>query len=500
MKRNLLMMIALLAVMMPIQAQETVKLIFTATTMDGSYSPFTSVSATNLTRGWTESLLYPDTVLVLTNSVGIGEQKDFDGLRLGDAFPNPFNKETNVLLEMPEDGETLIQLVDINGVTVVSEQAYLAAGTHRLSILLSMPSMAFLCVTTNHGRQVARLQNTACGGENRISVETIGVPLTSPMRGSLVGDFEPGDVMRYEAVLVDGNDSLRSEVITQEQFNDETIVLIFPNTGPTGMIDGKFTVDADGTQVYFSQGNLQYIGSANPPYWKFAERQWECLGDNGQGSTNQYADRDLFGWGTSGWDNGNVYYQPWNTNNSDGTLYGPRGEFDLTGHYAQSDWGVYNPISNGGNMAGQWRTLTTDEWGYVFTRRSTPSGIRFAKARVAGMNGMILVPDDWSESTYDLHNTNNGDASHTSNIIDASQWVMLEDAGAVFLPTAGYRYGNSVFEVGNGGNYWSASCYIEDDKIEGFARGMYFDDGYFDPIDGYDRYGGRSVRLVCPAE
>ena len=151
-------------------------------------------------------------------------------------------------------------------------------------------------------------------------------------------------------------------------------------------------------------------------------------------------------------------------------------------------------------MAGQWRTLTTDEWGYVFTRRSTSSGIRFAKARVAGMNGMILVPDDWSESIYVLHNTNNGDASHTSNIIDAAQWATLEDAGAVFLPTAGYRYGNSVFEVGNGGNYWSASCYIEDDKIERFARGMYFDDGYFDPIDGYDRYGGRSVRLVCPAE
>lgn len=500
MKRNLLMMIALLATMMPIQAQESVKLIFTAITSDGNYSPFTYVSASNLTRGWTETLSYPDTVLVLTSSVGIDEQQKIAGLRLGDAFPNPFNKETNVLLDMPEDGETLIQLFDINGVIVASEQAYLAAGTHKLKVFLSMPSIAFLCVTTNYGRYVTRLLNTGCGGENLISVETIGAPWPCPMRGSLMGDFEPGDVMSYEAVLVCGNDSLRSEVITQEQFSDETIVLVFPNTGPTGIIDGKFTVDANGTKVYFSQGNLQYIGSATPPYWKFAERQWECLGDNGQGSASQNADRDLFGWGTSGWNNGNVYYQPWNTNNSDATLYGPRGKFDLTGDFAQSDWGVYNPIRNGGNMAGQWRTLTTDEWGYVFTRRSTSSGIRFAKARVAGMNGMILVPDDWSESIYDLHNTNNGDASHTSNILDAAQWATLEDAGAVFLPTAGYRYGNSVFEVGNGGNYWSASCYIEEDKIEGFARGMYFDGSYFDPIDGYDRYGGRSVRLVCPAE
>ena len=82
------MMIALLAAMMPIQAQESVKLIFTAITADGSYSPFTYVSATNLTRGWTETLLYPDTVLVLTSSVGIGEQQNIAGLRLSEAFPN----------------------------------------------------------------------------------------------------------------------------------------------------------------------------------------------------------------------------------------------------------------------------------------------------------------------------------------------------------------------------------------------------------------------------
>ena len=33
----------------------------------------------------------------------------------------------------------------------------------------------------------------------------------------------------------------------------------------------------------------------------------------GQNSTNENVDRDLFGWGTSGWPNGNVYYQPYDT-------------------------------------------------------------------------------------------------------------------------------------------------------------------------------------------
>ena len=66
------------------------------------------------------------------------------------------------------------------------------------------------------------------------------------------------------------------------------------NNAPTGAINGKFTINEDGDQVYFSQGNLQYIGSASTPYWKFAENQWDCLGTTtGQNSSNQNADRDL---------------------------------------------------------------------------------------------------------------------------------------------------------------------------------------------------------------
>ena len=495
MKRKLLVIIVLLATVMPIQAQETVSLTFTAATTDGSYFPFTSVSATNLTRGWTETLSYPDTELVLTVGVGIDDQHGLNALRLGEAFPNPFDKETNVLLEIPEDGETLIQLVDINGVAVASEQAFLNAGTHRLRVSVSMPSMILLCVTTSYGRQATRLLNVGGGGENRISVESTGEPLPSPKHCFLVGDFEPGDVMRYEALLVSGNDTMRSEIITQEQFIDEAIVLFFPNTGSIGTIGGKFSVNANGTKVYFSKGNLQYIGSANPPYWKFAEYQWECLGDNGQGSTSHNADRDLFGWGTSGWNNGNVYYQPWNVNNSNGTLYGPMGEIDLTGQYAQSDWGVYNPISNGGNVAGQWRTLTTDEWGHLLLLRSTSSGIRYAKANVNNVNGVILLPDDWNSSIYSLNNTNTSTASYSSNVITASQWSMLENAGAVFLPAAGYRDGTSVYYVGSSSSYWASTCSGSDK-----ACLLYFADTYLIAYYDRTRYGGQSVRLVRVAE
>ena len=276
---------------------------------------------------------------------------------------------------------------------------------------------------------------------------------------------------------------------------------------PEGAINGLFTINENGDKVYFSQGNLQYIGSAAMPYWKFAENQWDYFGETtGQNSANQNVDRDLFGWGTSGWNNGNLYYQPydyeymtvWNAGDF-GYGYGPTDGTDynycLTGNYANADWGIYNAISNGGNTPGQWRTLTGDEWGYVFDTRSTASGIRFAMAKVNNVNGVILLPDDWSSSYYTLSNTNTSNASFSSNTIMASQWSSLDQHGAVFLPAAGYRNGTSVLYVGSFGYYWSVW------NLDSYwAHYVCFYDTSLSPDDGFYRYYGRSVRLVAPVE
>ena len=119
---------------------------------------------------------------------------------------------------------------------------------------------------------------------------------------------------------------------------------------PTGVVDGKlpgaFSVNSCGEQVYFSQGNLQYIGSAATPYWKFADEQYDALMySNSTASTT--ADRDLFGWGTSGWNSGANAYQPWATSETNSDYYpGGSASNDLTGDYANADWGVDNKISN----------------------------------------------------------------------------------------------------------------------------------------------------------
>ena len=263
---------------------------------------------------------------------------------------------------------------------------------------------------------------------------------------------------------------------------------------PTGAINGLFSV-SNIQQVYFSQGNLQYQASTNT--WRFATNQYDYVGEDNANISSTYSGWiDLFGWGTSGYNHGAVCYQPWSPtiNNSDFYAYGSD-TYNLYDQTGQADWG-YNPISNGGNLANQWRTLTTYEWVYLCNNRTTASGIRYAMANLNNVNGVILLPDDWSASYYSLSNTNTSSASYSSNTISATQWTTLEQHGAVFLPAAGFRNtGTSVVSVGSNGYYWSASYHSSTE-----ASRVKFYDGNFGPNSIGPRKNGQSVRLVHSAE
>lgn len=315
--------------------------------------------------------------------------------------------------------------------------------------------------------------------------------------------------------------------------NKESLVETNTST-PTGFTpnvstDGLFSVN-DGVQVYFSQGNLQYQASTG--MWRFAENQWDYVGcqspaegsrggtvsesDNSQISPNYDGWIDLFGWGTSGYHNSadpsNQNYQPWSSskneleeNQYNHYGYGPSANMpstNLTNSSAYYDWGVYNAICNGGNEAGQWRTLTMNEWDYVFNARETASDTRFAKATVNGVCGVILLPDNWENSYYSLANANEAEVDYSCNIIGVAQWAVLESYGVVFLPAGGRRSGKSVESAGVVGVYWSASCF--DDRFHNnngaLGVGVSFEQDKLEVKVVIQRYGGRSVRLVRDAQ
>lgn len=252
---------------------------------------------------------------------------------------------------------------------------------------------------------------------------------------------------------------------------DWTLTAVFTETGGVGGI-GVFSVSAT-KQVTFSKGNLQYQASTNT--WRFAEHQYDYIGEANKNISATYSGWiDLFGWGTG------------NTPTKTSSSYGDYGTF--------IDWGM-NPISNGGNEAGLWRTLSSAEWGYLFNNRKDNAKL-YGMGTIAGIGGAILLPDNWenvkpSGVSFWSYSEGNANDHFSDNTYTAKQWEKMEDAGAVFLPAAGGRNGTGVNGAGSYGTYWSSTQY---DSYNAYKLG--FDMSVLGPQGPFYRYCGFSVRLV----
>ena len=242
--------------------------------------------------------------------------------------------------------------------------------------------------------------------------------------GQAKGDKgDDGDSM-FQTVTQDDNyvyftlaNGIVIKVAKTPEISDEGGVQII-----NGAIQAPFSVSAT-KQVYFSQGNLQYQASTNT--WRFALNQYDRAGlANTQDSLSATYSGwiDLFGWGTSGWNSGAVAYQPYSTSNINSDYY-PGGAYtnNLTGAYANADWGVYNAISNGGNQAGQWRVLTKDEMEYLLNTRNKATKLR-AQAFVNYVPGLILFPDNWS-APWDVYTKLNENDYNSNNYDIYSIWI-----------------------------------------------------------------------------
>ena len=282
-----------------------------------------------------------------------------------------------------------------------------------------------------------------------------------------------------------------------------------------GALDGLFKV-SDNKIIRFSQGNLQYLANDGNGMskWQFAENQTDAISDDDNKTISQTSEKwiNLFGYGTSGWYSGAQEYQPYTCNDESINYL----QASMTGPNANADWGVYNAIYNGGNTHGMWRTLTTEEWNYLFFGRGgteAESKKRFAEATIIcnsySARGVIILPDNWKITTSDLsaagiHNFltgNQGNGSETGyavNVLTSDQWEFMERNGAVFLPADGYRdrdHNDNVYIVHYGGNgateitighYWTAD-----------NNYLYFSNGELHiSTDNTNLKSGRSVRLV----
>ncbi len=231
-----------------------------------------------------------------------------------------------------------------------------------------------------------------------------------------------------------------------------------------GVLNGVFSVGSN-KKVRFSRGNLQY--QASSATWRFAEHQYDYVGAYKNGtvyvddvkSTNTKISStysgwiDLFGWGTSGYKGCSPYLSVFNTG-----IYGNPGTnyVDLTG--TNYDWGQYCIISNASDTSGLWHTMTTEEWTYLFHTRGNANYLR-GFASIDGNNGYVILPDNWTAIATPAFIPSAND--YTTNVYTIEEWQVLENAGAIFLPAAGFRWETDVTVVNSAGYYWSATANVE---------------------------------------
>lgn len=288
------------------------------------------------------------------------------------------------------------------------------------------------------------------------------------------------------------------------------------SSGKKNNTSGLFQINADGTKVYFSPGNLQATYNGSTWNWAFAKNQWDYIGNresniyiNGNGTVSFNGTVDLFGWvgETSTW--------------TEATQYGISNSITVNSQYTygniaseslKSDWG--NTITDGY----KWRTLSFSEWNYVLSTRTSGSTVnstpnaRYTLATIntddRDVNGIILFPDgitvENNEATKwgKINSSSSWETKCTSD-----QWANLAAKGCVFLPAAGYRHstteGNSyklsvsVRGDGYSGYYWSSSPNTTDVYS---AYAFFFDYSYLNPARSFSRPCGCSVRLVRVVE
>ena len=250
-----------------------------------------------------------------------------------------------------------------------------------------------------------------------------------------------------------------------------------------GELSGIFSV-GENKYVKFSQGNLQYQPSTH--IWRFAEQQWETIGVANDKylmsiqntPTEKYMEHttkmvptslcpehidinlwlDIFWFGSSG---ENDFFPEIKCDQI--KMIKPDKDLNY-------DWGRYCSISNGGNQVGLWRTLSAEEWNYLFFERTNAQEL-FGFMTIGTTTGLVLLPDNYKELINDtsLYPSRSKDIRKkgknyyfnkkknnfdNAKIVSQEQWIKMQNAGAVFLPNVSLWIEKEViFETSTVGIY-----------------------------------------------
>ena len=206
---------------------------------DTNYCKLDSVAVTNITRNWTETVVYPDTIIVL-DGTGNVNQNIVEEQGLGQNIPNPFDCETRMELSVSQRENVRMQLLDVSGKVYAEYNNSLDAGLHTFDISAAAPQTYILNATIGNRSYSIRMVNTGSGCGSSIKYAGISGDIISKQTWD--NESQIGDNMRYIGYTNIGGNILESEPVQQPLRENQEVVLSF-RSGSTGILNGHEWVD-----------------------------------------------------------------------------------------------------------------------------------------------------------------------------------------------------------------------------------------------------------------
>lgn len=436
MKKIIVPLFSLLTSFCGLMAQPTITLKFTGHDIYGNYARLSQVRITNHTKGWQETLTWPDTVLVLQNSVGIREDVPSGDFELLPNIPNPFNGETDVRLRTGISGEVVMRVFDLIGKEETSFSSVCEPGDHHFRVKLNTANIYLLTAVCNGKSSSIKMVNSGTSGINSIEYINEEKTATGPSKGTVTRPFNIGDEMEYIGYcdLTNGT-TVQSTPMTQNLLYSQTIPLLF-----------QVSTNGDGYPCAETASVTDYDGNVYATV-KIGNQCW--MKENLR--TTRYADGSLISTSTSPSTTTAYCFSP-NLADSMIPMYGRLYNWAAVMH--GSDGSTSNPSGVQGVCPTGWHVPSDAEW--IQLKSYVCMHDDFVCSGVASYCAKALVDSiGWNESWATC-------APGNGPIKNNATGLSLRPSGAFFPPEI-------VTYTGSTADYWTSTS-VGDTGANAHAR------------------------------
>lgn len=493
----------LLSFVMMGQSIESLTVRFRGQLNGSMYQRLDSVTVTNTVRGWLETVIYPDTVIVLNLMVNVPE-KEISAAGFEQNVPNPFDCHTMVELSIPQDEKVCLQLYDELGKLCSELNVNLLAGSHSFEISASKPQMYILKAVAGSKTYSVRMLNVSRGGSDGIKYNGYA-GLAAKLYSE--NEFVLGDNIQYVGyATIDGN-FVESRTINQGLYINQEVILQFTYYS---ILQVETLAATEVTRVSAKlNGLISYDGSLEITdrgfYYGLTPDALDNQVESSSTEMNFSATIDSLDINTT------YYYKAYATN-SDGTYYGSVMSFttatvgDPTGTLNGYDW-----VDLGLPSGIKWATCnvgatTSEAYGDYFAWGETSTKSTYTEDNYTYSSNPTTLP-----SSADAATANWGTGwrmptqTEMQELIDncTVTWTTQNgvngrlftgpNGNSIFLLAAGCRHDGDLDNASSRGYYWLSSLSTNYSR---YAFNFIFDSGNCDLYIG-SRVNGLSVRPVC---